>query len=305
MKTRESALRVILLYPDLLGTYGDGGNAVILAQRLRWRGQPADVVTIRSADAVPDDGDLYVVGGGEDLPQALAARQLGRRGPLQRAVDKGAAVFAVCAGLQILGTSFVGPDGVETEGLGLVDARTTRGSGPRAVGELVVVPEPSSGLPTLSGYENHGGVTELGPGVAPLGRVRVGVGNGGAPAPAGTPATAPTPASTPTAAPAGTPATAPAPAGTPAAAPTPALPAPAADGFVAGRVVGTYLHGPALARNPALADYLLASVVGGLDPLDDHESELLRRERLAVAAAERANADRGARRRRWRVRTRR
>lgn len=273
MKTRESALRVILLYPDLLGTYGDGGNAVILAQRLRWRGQPADVVTIRSADAVPDDGDLYVVGGGEDLPQALAARQLGRRGPLQRAVDKGAAVFAVCAGLQILGTSFVGPDGVETEGLGLVDARTTRGSGPRAVGELVVVPEPSSGLPTLSGYENHGGVTELGPGVAPLGRVRVGVGNGGAPAPAGTPA--PTPAAAP------------------------------ADGFVAGRVVGTYLHGPALARNPALADYLLASVVGGLDPLDDHESELLRRERLAVAAADRANADRGARRRRWRVRTRR
>lgn len=261
MKRRGSALRVILLYPDLLGTYGDGGNAVILAQRLRWRGQPAEVLTIRSADPVPDGGDLYVVGGGEDLPQALAARQLGRRGPLQRAVDGGAAVFAVCAGLQILGTSFVGPDGVETEGLGLVDARTTRGTGPRAVGELVVEPEASSGLPTLSGYENHGGVTELAPGVAPLGRVRVGVGNG----------TAPT----------------------------------LTDGFVKGRVVGTYLHGPALARNPALADLLLASVVGELDPLDDRESDQLRSERLAVAGTDRpATGGRGARRRPWRVKSR-
>lgn len=268
MKAHESALRVILLYPDLLGTYGDGGNAVILAQRLRWRGQPAEVVTIRSADPVPDGGDLYVVGGGEDLPQALAARQLGRRGPLQRAVDGGAALFAVCAGLQILGSSFVGPDGVETEGIGLVDAHTTRGRGPRAVGELVVEPAASSGLPTLSGYENHGGVTALGPGVAPLGRVRTGVGNG-------------TPASTDRTAPAFT------------------------DGFVNGRVVGTYLHGPALARNPALADLLLASVVGDLAPLDDRESDQLRSERLAVAGTDRpATGGRGARRRPWRVKSR-
>jgi lipid II isoglutaminyl synthase (glutamine-hydrolysing) len=262
MKTGESGVRVILLYPDLLGTYGDGGNAVILAQRLRWRGQPAEAITIRSADPVPDGGDLYVVGGGEDLPQALAARQLGRRGPLQRAVDGGAAVFAVCAGLQILGTSFVGPDGVETEGLGLVDARTTRGRGPRAVGELVVEPPASSGLPLLSGYENHGGVTELGPEVKPLGRVRTGVGNGTG--------------------------------------------AALTDGFLEGRVVGTYLHGPALARNPELADLLLTSVVGELAPLDDHESDLLRRERLAVAAADRpATGDRAARRRPWRSGSRR
>jgi CobQ-like glutamine amidotransferase family enzyme len=244
MSPSDSTVAVVLLYPDLLGTYGDGGNAAILAQRLRWRGQPAEVLTVRSGDPVPSSAELYVVGGGEDLPQALAARQLGVDGPLHRAVEAGAAVLAVCAGLQILGTSFVGPDGVEAAGLGLVDAVTLRGTGPRAVGELVVDPTPHTGLPLLTGYENHGGVTVLGPSATPLGSVRFGVGNGR---------------------------------------PTPA-PGPTVDGFISGRVIGTYLHGPALARNPELADHLLASVVGSLDPLDDADSDELRRERLAVAA---------------------
>jgi CobQ-like glutamine amidotransferase family enzyme len=53
---------------------------------------------------------------------------------------------------------------------------------------------------------------------------------------------------------------------------------------VNGRVLGTYLHGPALARNPALADLVLGWVVGTpLEPIDDHESEALRVERLRAA----------------------
>ncbi|HUJ67530.1 MAG TPA: hypothetical protein VLX59_18435 [Acidimicrobiales bacterium] len=233
---------VALLFPDLLGTYGDSGNAVILARRLAWRGFDARMVTVRSGEPVPQTCEVYVVGGGEDLPQALAARQLGPAagGPLGRAVDGGAAVLAVCAGLQILGTSFVGPDGVEADGLGLLDCSTGRRPGPRAVGEIVVEPEPDLGLPALTGYENHAGATIVGPGSRPLGRVRHGVGNGDG---SGT------------------------------------------DGVRSGRIIGTYLHGPVLARNPALADHILSSVVGELAPLDDSECEELRRERLAAASS--------------------
>jgi hypothetical protein len=251
MTGRDSTVTVVLLFPDLLGTYGDSGNAVILAERLRWRGFGAEVITVRSGDPVPAGGQVYVVGGGEDLPQALAARQLGppTTGPLRRAVDGGAAVLAVCAGLQILGTTFVGPDGVEADGLGLVEVVTRRGTGRRAVGEMVVEPAPELGLPALSGYENHAGVTSLGRGGVPAGRVRHVVGNGDG---SGT------------------------------------------DGVWSGRVFGTYLHGPVLARNPALADRLLGWAVGELDPLDDREQEALRTERLAAAAAE---ARRGSRRR--------
>jgi lipid II isoglutaminyl synthase (glutamine-hydrolysing) len=233
-----STIGIALVYPDLLGTYGDSGNAAILAQRLRWRGQPAEIVTVLAGDKVPDSCQLYVVGGGEDLPQALAARELRAGRTLHRAVDAGAAVLAVCAGLQIVGTSFVGPDGVETAGCELLDCRSVQGSGRRAVGELVV--DSDGGLPPLTGYENHAGVTTLGPAARPAGRVVVGVGNGD---------------------------------GT------------RTDGAVAGRVFGTYLHGPVLARNPALADALLEWVMGPQAPLEDHEANELRAERLRAAHA--------------------
>jgi CobQ-like glutamine amidotransferase family enzyme len=52
------------------------------------------------------------------------------------------------------------------------------------------------------------------------------------------------------------------------------------EGAVAGKVAGTYLHGPALARNPVLADLLLSWVVGDLPPVDDAEVDDLRAERL-------------------------
>jgi CobQ-like glutamine amidotransferase family enzyme len=67
-------------------------------------------------------------------------------------------------------------------------------------------------------------------------------------------------------------------------------------GAVLGSVVATSRPGPALARNPALADLLLRRVVGDLAPLDDSEEHELRRERLA--ALRRARASRW--RRQWR-----
>jgi hypothetical protein len=246
-------VRIALVFPDLLGTYGDSGNAVILAQRLRWRGQRAEVVEIHAGGIVPASCDLYVVGGGEDQPQSLAARELNRQRSLHRAVGDGAAVLAVCAGLQILGQTFVGPDGLEQEGLGLFDCVTVRGQGRRAVGELVVEPPPETGLPLMTGYENHGGVTLLGPEATPFGRVRSGVGNGHvAGATTGGAATE----------------------------------GGATDGAVHGRVWGTYMHGPVLARNPALADAILSLVTGPLSPLDDEEAQTLREERLRAAPGE-------------------
>jgi hypothetical protein len=133
------------------------------------------VLTVSSADPVPADCELYVIGGGEDLPQHLAAAKMKAGRPLHRAVDNGAVVLAVCAGLQILGQSFVGPDGKQSDGLGLLDCVTVRSTSPRAIGEVMVQPAAewaSSGLPTLTGFENHGAVTELGPAARPVGTSR-------------------------------------------------------------------------------------------------------------------------------------
>ena len=232
------AVSIALLYPELLGTYGDGGNASVLAQRLRWRGTPVEVVDVTVGEPVPESCQVYLMGGGEDGPQALAVRELKAGGALDRAVDGGAAVLAICAGYQILGRQFLGPGGQPNEGLGLLDCSTARGEGPRRVGELVATPDPSLGIPDLTGYENHAGVTTLGPDARPLGRVVVGRGNDSG---------------------------------------------DGTEGIVSGRVVGTYLHGPVLARNPVLADLILSWVVGPLEPVDDDEVEVLRQERMSAA----------------------
>lgn len=239
----KDALRIALVFPTLLGTYGDGGNASVLAQRLRWRGHAAEVIDVAVDAPLPEHADLYVLGGGEDTAQTLAVSRLGG---LARVVDRGAPVLAVCAGFQILGETFLDSHGDTFAGLGLIDCRTDRLPGPRAVGELLGAPVVDGLAGRLTGYENHGGRTLLGPAAAPLARVEAGVGNGDG-----------------------------------------------VDGAVQGSVVATYLHGPALARNPALADWLLSRVTGPLDALDDHEEEELRRERFA-------SLRRGRFRRQWR-----
>ena len=164
------SLTICVVYPDLLGTYGDGGNGVVLARRASWRGIDAELLYAASDRPLPA-ADLYTVGGGEDGPQVRAARTL---------IEDGTSV--------------------------------------------------------------------VGPGARPLATVEHGVGNGGG---------------------------------------------DGTEGAWSGRVLGTYLHGPVLARNTALADLLLGwalapdgsppGTVAELEPLDDFEELALRSERLEAA----------------------
>ncbi len=230
-------MRIAVLFPELLGTYGDGGNGRILEQRLRLRGLAVDRMDVAVDQTVPTQADLYVLGGGEDSAQLAALERLTNGQALARAVESGAAVFAVCAGLQILGTELPGADAVPVAGLGLLDLSTVRGE-PRAVGEVLATPNPAGPLiQTLSGYENHGGRTHLGSAATSLATVSIGIGNGTA---------------------------------------------DRAEGAVQGRIVATYLHGPALARNPELADHVLGLVAGPLQPLDLPQVTALRAHRLRL-----------------------
>ena len=165
-------LRVVVLFPELLGTYGDSGNGLVLFERARRRGIEASLVSVGLHDAVPD-AEIYLLGGGEDGPQRLACDLLTASSFAQRIGD-GAHVVAVCAGLQILGRSFCVEGNDEFPGLGVVDAVTRRGER-RSVGELAVTVGPH----LLVGFENHGGRTTLAPGLAPMGAVVSGRGNDG------------------------------------------------------------------------------------------------------------------------------
>lgn len=230
----ESSVVIVTLFPDLFGAYGDTGNATILSRRLEWRGIPTETVSVMSGQPAPQTGDVYVIGGGEDPLQVQAVRELDATGGLGLAIDSGAVVFAVCGGVQVLGRTFQTDDGTSHSGIGLIDAESNRIDGSRAVGEILVEPDPDLGLPLLTGFENHGGVTRPGTAARPIGRVVAGVGDGRG-----------------------------------------------FEGVIDGRVIGTHMHGPVLARNPALADMVLEWVVGGpLTPIDDPLIERLRLERI-------------------------
>jgi CobQ-like glutamine amidotransferase family enzyme len=167
-----TVLNIALIYPELLGTYGDGGNALVLAERSRRRGIESDVINVGVNDDVPD-ASIYLLGGGEDGPQRLGADLL-RASSFSSRVRDGSFVFAVCAGLQLLGTSFAVEGDDEFEGLALVDASTRRGP-ERSVGELVT----RVGEHVLVGFENHGGRTSVGDGIDSFGQVERGRGNDG------------------------------------------------------------------------------------------------------------------------------
>jgi lipid II isoglutaminyl synthase (glutamine-hydrolysing) len=209
----------------------------VLQRRARLRGIEAEAIEVNADQPVPRSGDIYLIGGGEDLPQILATQRLRADGGLRAAAEAGAAVLSVCAGYQVLGAVFGGIDGEPVQGLEILDVSSGRGER-RAVGEIVADVDPGLGVPRLTGFENHQGVTTLGPGAQPLARVTVGVGN-----------------------------------------------SDGTEGAYAGHVLGTYLHGPALVRNPGLADLLLSWAAGPLDPLsgeDEDWARRLREERLAA-----------------------
>src|SRR6266567_3266909 len=197
------------------------------------------LVWIYPDQPVPSQGDIYLLGGGEDLPQVLAARRLRGSGGLSAAVQNGAVTFAVCAGYQLIGSVFGGAQGEPVDGLGILDISSGRGER-RGVGEVLADVDPQLGVDRLTGFENHQGVTKVGSGARPLARVTLGVGNGD---------------------------------GT--------------EGAYVGRTLGTYLHGPALVRNPGLADLLLSWAAGPLPPLPDADetwTKRLRAERLAAVS---------------------
>lgn len=230
---------IVRLYHDLLGTYGDQGNAEVLIHRARGRGISSELLEVHPGDQVPTSGNIYLIGGGEDGPQALALEMLRESGNLQIAVNHGSTVLAVCAGFQLIGNSLPNAQGHTVAGLGLIDADTVFSDEPRCVGEVASVRNVNGREIYYTGFENHQGRTVLGDNVQPLGMITAGMGNG-----------------------------------------IPQANGHMSEGAVVGKVYGTYLHGPVLARNPHLADELLESVTGPLASFDDSFAHEFASERL-------------------------
>jgi lipid II isoglutaminyl synthase (glutamine-hydrolysing) len=171
-------LTICWLYGDSMNIYGDRGNVMALAQRARWRGVEAEITTLGVGEPLdPDAVDIYFWGGGQDREQIpVSADIAGQKGELlKQALDDGAPMLSVCGGYQLLGKHYHPYGEEKLPGIGFFD--TWSEAGPeRFIGNVVV---DSDRFGTLVGFENHSGLTYLGPTAEPLGRIRIGRGNNG------------------------------------------------------------------------------------------------------------------------------
>ena len=170
-----SKINVVRIHNELLGTYGDRGNAEVLEFRGRYLGITVEIIDISYEDSLPTNGDIYLLGGAEDAAQILSREALAKDlETINLVLERGAVFLAVCAGFQILGNTFYA-DGKEQKGLGLLDVDSIPGK-KRFVGD---VRSKYQDLDLqLTGFENHAGETILSGDVKPLGKIEVGNGNG-------------------------------------------------------------------------------------------------------------------------------
>lgn len=235
----KQSLRIAWLYPDLMSTYGDRGNVIVLQKRCEWRDIAATVIPITLETDIKklQECDLIFMGGAQDRQQKLAGEDfLNRKGPVvKEMVEANTPALFVCAAYQFVGHFYKPYEGEKIPGAGIFDLYTEHPGdhAKRLIGNVVakiIHPKSLEGQ-TIVGFENHGGYTKLGAKMQPLARVVQGGGNNGN------------------------------------------------DGYEGATYknsIGSYFHGPLLPKNPHIADWLIERALEkkygkslALTPLDD------------------------------------
>ncbi len=163
-----------------MNLYGDQGNALVLAQRSRWRGIRFEIRNIEIGHPIDaGDLDILLIGGGQDQEQRLAADDLSgpKKSGLEAFVNDGGVALAVCGGYQLFGHYYKAGEGDILPGAGVLNAWTEH-PGPRdrrCIGNIVI----DTDIGPMVGFENHGGKTFLGDEAKAFGTVRRGFGNNG------------------------------------------------------------------------------------------------------------------------------
>ena len=170
-------LNIAHLYGDLMNTYGDNGNILMLkyvAEKMNARVQ-VDIVSL--ADGFDKDFyDLAFFGGGQDFEQAILAQDLPtKKKNLADYIENEGVFLAICGGFQLLGQYYIEAGGRKIDGLGILGHYTLNQENNRYIGDIKIYNEEFD--ETYYGFENHQGRTFLAENQKPLGKVVYGNGN--------------------------------------------------------------------------------------------------------------------------------
>lgn len=207
------------LYSDLMSTYGDRGNIIILKKRAQLMGVKVLIKKISLESSFQDilKSDLFFMGGAQDRQQEIVNKDLlTKKGEaLIKALKNGTPGLFICGAYQFLGKYYKAADGTIIKGLSVFDMYTENPGlkSKRLIGNIIIeTPHLKDYVIRLVGFENHGGRTYLSNPKSAFGRVIYGYGNNGK---------------------------------------------DKTEGLIYYNAIGTYLHGPILSKNPEVADFLI------------------------------------------------
>ena len=170
-------LRICHLYGNLMNTYGDNGNLLMLQYRAKKLGYEVETTLISlEEDFNAEDFDIVMFGGGQDFEQTVVAKDLqNKKEDLIQYIEDNGVVVAICGGFQLLGRYYVNASGERLNGISAIDVCTNGQFPSRLIGDIEIFNEEFG--ETYLGYENHIGRTYLGKNMKPLGKVVKGFGN--------------------------------------------------------------------------------------------------------------------------------
>ena len=170
-------LRICHLYGNLMNTYGDNGNLLMLQHRAKKLGYEVETTLISlEEDFNPEEFDIVMFGGGQDYEQTVVAKDLqNKKDTLIEYIEDDGVVVAICGGFQLLGRYYVNASGERLNGISAIDVCTNGQFPNRLIGDVEIFNEEFG--ETYLGYENHIGRTYLGKNMKPLGKVVKGYGN--------------------------------------------------------------------------------------------------------------------------------
>jgi CobQ-like glutamine amidotransferase family enzyme len=217
----KQQLTIGWLYPQLMNTYGDRGNIIVLTKRSQWRDIDVEVKYLNEGFSVKDlqACNLLFMGGAQDKQQQIVSEDLKKDKVkvLSEMINDDIPGLYICGAYQFLGKYYKEADSTMIDGLGIFDLYTENPGVDvkRLIGNIEASfchPELVSGSKTLVGFENHGGRTYLGKNIQPMAKVLNGYGNNGQ---------------------------------------------DHTEGAIYKNSFGSYMHGPILPKNPWFADLLI------------------------------------------------
>lgn len=214
----KPSLKIAWLYPELMSTYGDRGNIIVLQKIAEDNGIEVEIVRINqtSDSELLTTCNLIFMGGAQDLQQEIVNKDLleNKGEVLKQMIEDGTPGLYICGAFQFLGNYYKDAYGTKIEGLRIFDMHTeSYKNKPRLIGNTIITSNVKlQTADSLVGFENHGGRTYLSDKSQAFAKVELGHGNNGT---------------------------------------------DKTEGIHYKNSIGTYLHGPILPSNPELAVYLL------------------------------------------------